>query len=217
MTSNKIIVRWLGQQAYHQSWEAMRQFTDMRTEDTADEVWLLEHLPVFTQGQSGKAEHLLNPGDIPIVQSDRGGQITYHGPGQLMVYTLVDLRRKKINIREFVSVLEQSIVDLLADYGIPAHAKPKAPGVYVEEKKIASIGLRVRKGCSFHGIAFNVGMDLGPFTRINPCGFAGLKMTQLSEFCGPRAVMEVGKELVKYLMRHLSYNEVDFCEAKRWK
>lgn len=163
----------------------MQAFTDTRDADTADEIWLLEHNPVFTLGLAGKREHVLAPGDIPVVHIDRGGQVTYHGPGQLVVYPLLDLRRRHLGPRALVSALEQATVDALAEWKIAAHARPDAPGVYVEEKKVASIGLRVRRGASYHGIAINVDMNLEPFTRINPCGYAGLEMTQLSDLGGP--------------------------------
>ena len=200
-------VRWLGQQDYVSCWQAMRNFTDQRDDSTVDEIWLLEHPPVFTQGQNGKPEHVLNPANIPVIKTDRGGQVTYHGPGQLMIYTLVDIKRKKMNIRELVTRLEQAIIDYLASLSIKAAAKREAPGVYVEDKKIASIGLRVRKGCAYHGIAFNIAMDLEPFKRINPCGFAKLQMTQLinesgSAFSG--GVKEAGNEFAHYLTRQLT-------------
>lgn len=209
MIPDILTVRWLGSKDYQPCWEAMQEFTQSRNENTADEVWLLEHTPVFTQGQNGKPEHVLNPGNIPVVQTDRGGQVTYHGPGQLMVYTLIDLRRKKINVRELVTALEQSVVDLLAEYGITAAAKQEAPGVYVGDKKICSIGLRIRKGCSYHGIAFNVALDLEPFSRINPCGFAQLQMVQFSELGGLKSTFETGRGLVKYLSKNLRYTSVD--------
>jgi lipoyl(octanoyl) transferase len=208
MISESLTVRWLGRKDYLPTWQAMQAFTQNRDADTADEIWLLEHTPVFTQGQNGKAEHVLNPGDIPVVQTDRGGQITYHGPGQLMVYTLIDLKRKKFNVRELVSVLEQSVIDLLAEFQIIAAAKHDAPGVYVDHKKICSIGLRIRKGCSYHGIAFNVALDLEPFTRINPCGFTQLQMAQFSELGGLQSTLETGRGLVKYLMKNLRYTSL---------
>lgn len=183
--NTEIEVRRLGRVPFEPTWKKMQAFTDTRNGDTADEVWLLEHDPVFTLGLAGKREHLLAPGDIPVVHIDRGGQVTYHGPGQLVVYPLLDLRRRHLGPRALVSALEQATVDALAEWNITAHARPDAPGVYVEEKKIASIGLRVRRGASYHGIAINVNMDLEPFTRINPCGYAGLEMTQLSELSGP--------------------------------
>ncbi|WP_370981116.1 lipoyl(octanoyl) transferase LipB [Agaribacterium sp. ZY112] len=177
-----LIVRELGHVDYQDSWQAMQQFTNERSPDSIDELWLLEHKPVFTQGQAGKAEHLLELGDdIPLVQSDRGGQVTYHGPGQLVAYVLLDLKRLKMGVRELVSAIESSVVALLASYGIEAAAKPDAPGVYVEGRKLASLGLRVRHGRSFHGVALNYNMDLSPFLRINPCGYPGLSMVQLAD------------------------------------
>lgn len=209
MNQDMLTIRWLGRKDYQPCWKAMQEFTQTRTEETADEIWLLEHTPVFTQGQNGKPEHVLNPGDIPVVQTDRGGQVTYHGPGQLMVYTLVDLRRKKLNVRELVSMLEQSVIDMLAEYHIQAAAKLDAPGVYVDHKKICSIGLRIRKGCSYHGIAFNVALDLEPFSRINPCGFAQLQMAQFSELGGLNSTLETGRALTKYLMKNLRYTSLN--------
>jgi lipoyl(octanoyl) transferase len=209
MTEELITIRWLGRQDYQTCWRAMQDFTQQRSEVTADEIWLVEHDPVFTQGQNGKPEHVLNPGNIPIIQTDRGGQITYHGPGQLMVYTLIDLRRKKFNVRDLVSRIEQSVVDFLAAYNITAIAKRDAPGVYVDQQKICSIGLRIRKGCSYHGIAFNVALDLEPFTRINPCGFSELKMVQFSALGGSSNLLETGRGLVKYLMKNLGYTSVN--------
>ncbi|AIR02359.1 lipoyl(octanoyl) transferase LipB [Pluralibacter gergoviae] len=179
MDLNTIIVRQLGVQPYEPVSQAMHEFTDQRDENTPDELWLVEHPPVFTQGQAGKAEHLLMPGDIPVVQSDRGGQVTYHGPGQQVMYVLLNLKRRRLGVRELVTLLEQTVVDTLGEYGIDAHPRADAPGVYVGEKKICSLGLRIRKGCSFHGLALNIDMDLTPFLRINPCGYAGMEMTQM--------------------------------------
>ncbi|OGT35762.1 MAG: octanoyltransferase [Gammaproteobacteria bacterium RIFCSPHIGHO2_12_FULL_37_14] len=222
MIFHTINIRWLGRQHYLNCWQAMQEFTDKRTDNTADEIWLLEHHPVFTQGQSGKPEHLLHPNDIPVIQTDRGGQITYHGPGQLMVYTLIDIKRKKFNIRQFVTLLEQSVIELLSSYHIPAYTNCNAPGVYVKtrekldpstsmkEHKICSIGLRIRRGCSYHGIALNVAMDLEPFTKINPCGFPGLLMTQCSVLDGPNNVYQTAKELANYLFKKLGYNSASF-------
>ena len=208
MTEKNLIIRWLERQDYQTCWHAMQQFTQQRGGDTVDEIWLLEHHPVFTQGQNGKPEHLLNVGDIPVVQTDRGGQVTYHGPGQLMVYVLIDLKRKKLNVRQFVSALEQSVIDLLAQHGVSANAKCDAPGVYVDGKKLCSIGLRVRRGCTYHGIAFNIDMDLSPFNRINPCGFSELEMTQFAALARveENAVMGVGEQLVPYLVKNLGYS-----------
>lgn len=202
-----VIIRQLGFQDYQPCWQAMQNFTNQRKEDTQDEIWLLEHPPVFTQGQNGKPEHILNPGDIPVVPIDRGGQITYHGPGQLVAYVLVDLKRKKLNIRQFVTILEKSIIDVLATYQIEAFSQCKAPGVYVENKKICSIGLRIRRGCSYHGLAFNVNMDLEPFSRINPCGFKELEMTQISALSPVKDMNEVETKLIHSLMQNLGYNE----------
>lgn len=201
-------VRELGVQAYEPVWHAMQDFTNQRTADTADELWLVQHPPVFTQGQAGKAEHLLLPGDIPVVQVDRGGQVTYHGPGQLVAYPLVDVRRLGLGVRELVSRIEQSLIDLLASYGVSAEARADAPGVYVDGAKIASLGLRIRRGCSFHGLALNVDMDLQPFQRINPCGYAGLAMTQLADHvAGPLVMAEVSARLREQLVKHLGYEQ----------
>ena len=200
--------RELGQVDYEPTWHAMQQFTSSRDANTADEVWLLEHAPVFTQGQAGKAEHVLFPGDIPVVQVDRGGQVTYHGPGQLVAYLLLDVRRSALGVRELVSRIERSLIDLLAGYGIEANAKPDAPGVYVNGAKIASLGLRIRGGRSFHGLALNVDMDLQPFKRINPCGYAGMAMTQMADLIGTPVVMsEVSARLREQLVKHLGYAE----------
>ena len=182
MYQDKILVRHLGLQPYEPVSQAMHDFTDSRDDNTPDEIWLVEHLPVFTQGQAGKAEHVLVPGDIPVIQSDRGGQVTYHGPGQQLMYVLLNLKRRKLGVRELVTLLEQTVVDTLAEYGIDAHPRADAPGVYVGEMKICSLGLRIRKGCSFHGLALNINMDLSPFLRINPCGYAGMEMTQMHQW-----------------------------------
>lgn len=172
-------IRYLGQQEFQSTWQAMHDFTLNRDENTEDELWVLEHFPVFTLGQAGKSEHILNPHDIPILQTDRGGQVTYHGPGQIVIYVLFDLKRAKMGVRQLVSSLEQATIQLLAYFNITAKSHCDRPGVYVNEEKIASIGLRVKKGCSFHGISVNVDMDLTPFTYINPCGYSQLKMTQV--------------------------------------
>lgn len=181
----------------------MRAFTDTRTADTPDEIWVVEHPPVFTQGQAGKAEHIINPGDIPIVQSDRGGQVTYHGPGQLVVYCLFDLKRRRMGIRQLVTALEEAVIDMLTQLDIKAYAKPDAPGIYIDEMKICSIGLRVRKGCSYHGIALNVAMDLSPFERINPCGFNQLTMTQLADHCTIDTLDEAAERLLPLVEHRL--------------
>ena len=202
-------IRELGQLDYERTWLAMQRFTEARKQqpDTQDEVWLVQHPPVFTQGQAGKAEHLLLPGDIPVVKSDRGGQVTYHGPGQMVAYLLLDVRRLGFGVRELVSRMERCLIELLASYGVNAQAKVDAPGVYVDGAKIASLGLRIRNGCSFHGLALNVDMDLEPFRRINPCGYAGLAMTQLRDHAGPIEFAEVGARLRSQLVKHLDYAE----------
>lgn len=181
MSQDTILIRNLGLQPYDPVSRAMHEFTDARDETTPDEIWLVEHHPVFTQGQAGKAEHVLAPGDIPVIQSDRGGQVTYHGPGQQVMYVLINLKRRKVGVRELVTLLENTVINTLATLGINAQARADAPGVYVQGKKICSLGLRIRKGCSFHGLALNIDMDLTPFMRINPCGYAGMEMTQVSQ------------------------------------
>ena len=212
MIDQRVTIRWLGTQDYQTTWDAMRAFTDHRHDQTIDEIWLLEHPPVFTQGQSGKAAHLINPGDIPVIQTDRGGQVTYHGPGQLMIYLLVDVRRKQLTVRKLVTCLEQSIIALLAQFNVPAFAKKEAPGIYISSnEKIGSIGLRIRRGCTYHGIAFNVTMDLSPFSRINPCGFSTLKMTHLAAFCdAPLETLSIAKQYVPILCTHLAFSHPFF-------
>lgn len=202
----ELVVRHLGLVEYQPTLEAMRQLTRERDEQSPDEIWLLQHPQVFTQGQAGKAEHLLAPGDIPVVQVERGGQVTYHGPGQLVAYLMLDLRRLDLGVRELVTAMEQSLVDLLASYGIEAAPKADAPGVYVAGDKIASLGLRVSRGCSFHGLALNVDMDMAPFQRINPCGYAGLKMVQMCDLLqAPPAFDEVAQRLEQSLRGRLGY------------
>jgi lipoyl(octanoyl) transferase len=198
-----LIVRWLGLRDYSPTWQAMRAFTDGRGADTADELWLLEHPPVFTLGQAGRAEHVLDPGEIPVLKVDRGGQVTYHGPGQLIAYLLLDLRRAGIGIKRLVHLLEQAVVDLLTEYGIAAARRANAPGVYVAGAKIASLGLRVRNGCSFHGLALNVALDLAPFSRIDPCGHPGLTVTRLVDLDGPTDLARIGTELAGHIARLL--------------
>jgi len=202
----ELVVRHLGLVDYQPTLEAMRQLTRERDERTPDEIWLLQHPRVFTQGQAGKAEHVLAAGDIPVVQVERGGQVTYHGPGQLVAYLMLDLRRLDLGVRELVTTMEQSLVDLLAGYGIEAAPKADAPGVYVAGDKIASLGLRVSRGCSFHGLALNVDMDMSPFLRINPCGYAGLKMVQMRDLLpAPPAFDEVAQRLEQVLRGRLGY------------
>ncbi len=192
-----------GRQEYVPLWREMQEFTDNRDENTPDEIWFVEHPPVFTMGLNASEEHLLAPGDIPVVQIDRGGQVTFHGPGQLMVYPLIDLRRSKIGIRPLVTALEQSVVDLAADYDIDAAARADAPGVYVAGDKLASIGLRIRRSCSFHGMALNVDVELEPFTRINPCGYAELQMTDLKRLGVDLGLEKTSNKLLPHFLRHL--------------
>ena len=199
-----VIIRDLGQADYIQTWQAMRDFTDGRGPDTPSEIWLLEHPPVFTQGQAGKAEHVLHPGDIPVVQSDRGGQVTYHGPGQLIAYLLLDLKALNRGIRSLVTAMENAVIHLLANQGIEAVARPDAPGVYVAEKKIAALGLRVRRGYTYHGLALNLDMDLEPFQRINPCGHAGQEVTRLKDLGVDMDRRQAGRELTGGLCRELN-------------
>ena len=204
-----LIVRNLGIQDYQHVWHNMQTFTDNRTADTPDEIWLVQHPSVFTQGQAGKPEHLLQRTEIPVVQSDRGGQITYHGLGQQIMYVLIDIKRhENLNVRQLVTALEQSVVKTLADYGIEGYPKPDAPGVYIDGKKICSLGLRIRHGRSFHGLAFNINMDLTPFHQINPCGYAGLEMCQLADFIGSERAdcHQVSLQLVKHFSMLLGYN-----------
>lgn len=191
-----LVIRRLGLVDYQPTLDAMRRLTEERGTDTPDEIWLLQHPRVFTQGQAGKAEHVLAPGDIPVIKVERGGQVTYHGPGQLVAYLMLDLRRKNLGVRDLVTAMEQSLVDVLALHGVEAAPRADAPGVYVGADKIASLGLRVRRGCSFHGLALNLDMDLEPFRRINPCGYAGLRMTQLTEHVeGPVDMLLVEEQL----------------------
>ncbi|MFT5756130.1 MAG: lipoyl(octanoyl) transferase [Alteromonadaceae bacterium] len=208
--NNTLIIRQLGNADYQEVWQAMQSFTDNRGAHTLDELWLVEHPAVFTQGQAGKEEHLLMPGDIPVVKVDRGGQVTYHGPGQQVLYFMINLRRRKIGVRQLVTLIENSIVAALADYNILAYAKADAPGVYVDNKKIASLGLRVRKGCSFHGLALNVNMDLSPFLRINPCGYAGLEMIQTIDINGPKTLIDASNALVKQVVDLLDIQHIRY-------
>ncbi|KAB2898074.1 MAG: lipoyl(octanoyl) transferase LipB [Dokdonella sp.] len=197
--SRPVLVRRLGRQPYVPVWHAMQAFTDARGPDTPDELWLLQHEPVFTLGQAGKWEHVLLPGDIPVVAVDRGGQVTYHGPGQIVAYPLLDLRRLRLGVRELVCRIEQAVIDTLAEWNVVALRRAGAPGVYVGEAKIAALGLRVRRGCTLHGLAFNIDMDLEPFRRINPCGYQGLAVTQLADLGGPGSLARVEEVLLAEL------------------
>ncbi|MDN3716780.1 lipoyl(octanoyl) transferase LipB [Vibrio breoganii] len=208
LLSDRLEIHHLGRQDYEPIWQRMHRFTDERDENTVDQVWIVEHNPVFTQGQAGKEEHLLNTGDIPVVKSDRGGQVTYHGPGQMVVYFLLNLRRRGLGVRELVTHIENTVVQTLAKLGIESAARPDAPGVYVEGKKICSLGLRIRKGCSFHGLALNIDMDLSPFLRINPCGYAGMEMVQVADFTTDDQRANIQGILVKELSALLDYTDV---------
>ena len=212
-----LVIRDLGTEDYTTVWQAMQQFTDQRNEQTPDQLWLLEHHPVFTQGQAGKEEHLLLPGDIPVVKVDRGGQVTYHGPGQLVVYVLLNLKRRNLGVRALVTLLEQVLIQLLSSYGITAYAKADAPGVYVNDAKIASLGLRVRKGCTFHGLALNVDMDLSPFLRINPCGYAGMQMIQCKDLGGPQSVAEAKQRIVQCFQQQLNVATLQHTTGLDWQ
>jgi lipoyl(octanoyl) transferase len=196
----RFVVRRLGRVEYEPTWRAMQRFTDERGPATADEIWFLEHPPVFTLGMNARREHLLAPGSIPVIQIDRGGQVTYHGPGQLVVYALIDLRRGHYGVHAFVSALERAVIDYAAELGFAAECRRGAPGVYVDGKKLASVGVRIRRGASYHGLALNVAMDLEPFERIDPCGYAGLEMTQLSELGGPDSVAAAAQGLEPHLL-----------------
>jgi lipoyl(octanoyl) transferase len=198
------VFKYLGLVPYETTWRAMQRFTDERDDQTRDEIWLLEHPPVFTLGMNGKPEHVLAAGEIPVVEIDRGGQVTYHGPGQLVVYALLDLRRHKLGVRELVMALENAIINTVSAWGIKAEASRSAPGVYVAGRKLASVGLRIRRGCSYHGLAFNVGMDLQPFQRINPCGYQGLEVVDLATLGVTSTVQLVAQAMAPKLLDALA-------------
>jgi lipoyl(octanoyl) transferase len=211
--SRQIVIRDLGLQDYEPVWRAMQCFTDTRSPATTDEIWFTEHPPVFTLGLNAGPEHLLATGDIPVVQIDRGGQVTYHGPGMLMIYPLVDLKRAGLGVRDLVTALEQSAVGLAAEYGIDAAAHPEAPGVYVADQKFASVGLRIRRGASYHGMALNVAVDLEPFLRINPCGYAGLEMTDLATLGGDADPGVVRDKFLPHLLQNLRMADADLVNG----
>ncbi len=211
--SSPVAVRFLGRQEYVPLWRAMQRYTEERGASTPDELWLAEHPPVFTLGLNAKREHLLAPGDIPVVQIDRGGQVTYHGPGQLMVYPLIDLKRAGIGVRALVTALEKSVVDLVGEFGVEAGCRAGAPGVYVGERKLASVGLRVRRGASYHGMALNVDLDLEPFTRINPCGYAGLEMTDLARLGIRESLPAVARRVERLLLQRLGLQIEPACRS----
>lgn len=211
-------VRLLGRQPYEPIWQRMKDFTETRTPEMADELWVLEHDSVFTQGQAGKAEHLLNPGDIPVVKVDRGGQVTWHGPGQLVIYLLLDVRRLHYGVRDLVNLIEESLVEYLADVGVEAHARPDAPGVYVrgglwDGAKIAALGLRIRRGCSFHGLSFNLTCSLDAFQRINPCGYAGLQVARLQDLVPELDAGQAQDALLRILIRRLGHKDIVYLPA----
>ena len=212
-----LVLRWLGRVAYEPTWRAMQRIVDERGPATRDEIWFLEHPPVFTLGMNSRPEHLLGTGDIPVLQIDRGGQVTYHGPGQLVVYPLLDLERARLGVRALVEGLERAIVSTVAEWGIEAFGRRDAPGVYVGPRKLASVGLRIRKGCSYHGLALNVAMDLEPFRRINPCGYAGLEMTQVSELGGPADVGVVADALAPRLLECLGLPAPPQSATSTWR
>ena len=202
MPDHAAIVRDLGRQPYEPVWRAMQRFTDARDADTPDEIWLVEHDPVFTLGQAGKPEHVLMPGDIPVIHVDRGGQVTYHGPGQIVAYPLLDLKRLKIGVRDYVCRIEQAIIDTLGDWNIEGVRRDGAPGVYVGDAKVAALGIRVRRGCTFHGLAFNIAMSTEPFLRINPCGYQGLDVVAMADLGGPASLGAVKPVLLRHLAAH---------------
>jgi lipoyl(octanoyl) transferase len=203
MAMPAVLQRELGLVAYEPTLQAMKDLTDSRTPDDPDQLWLLQHHRVFTQGQAGKAEHVLAPGDIPVIQVDRGGQVTYHGPGQVVIYLLLDLARLKIKVRELVTAIEQGVIDFLAAHGVHAERRAGAPGVYVGDAKIAALGLKIKNSCSYHGLALNVDMDLSPFAAINPCGYAGLKVIQTKDLNIPLTAHEAGEQLSQHLLQQL--------------
>ena len=198
-----LVVKRLGEVDYAPTFQAMQDFTASRTAETPDELWIVEHPPVYTLGQAGKPEHILRDVGIPVVRIDRGGQVTYHGPGQVVIYLLLDLHRLKIKVRELVTAIEQAVIDLLAEYGVTAERREGAPGVYVGEAKVAALGLRIRNGCSYHGLSLNVDMDLSPFTAINPCGYAGLQVVQTKDLNIPLTAHEAGEQLTQHLRQQL--------------
>lgn len=212
--SHRVIVRDWGIQAYQTTYHAMRTFTEQRNADTPDELWLLQHSPVYTLGQAGRREHILNPKDIPIISVDRGGQVTYHGLGQLVVYLLIDLKRREHwGVKKLVEAIEQAVIDFLAHYQQRAERREKAPGVYVQQRKIASLGLRVRQGCSYHGLSINIDMDLSPFSGINPCGYEGLEVTQLRDLGVSGEFTQLSQTFLQHLLHQLDYQHITYLPA----
>lgn len=212
-------IRLLGQQPYQPVWQSMQDFTANRDETTADELWVVQHDSVFTQGQAGKAEHLLNPGDIPVLKVDRGGQVTWHGPGQLVIYLLLDVRRINYGVRHLVNLIEESLIEYLASLGVAAEARPDAPGVYLQEgslagAKIAALGLKIRRGCSFHGLSFNINCDLSPFQRINPCGYAGMPVARLIDLVPKVTFQQAQDALLAILIRRLGHTQIIYLNGQ---
>lgn len=207
---NKLIIRDLGLQDYEPIWQAMQKFTAERNESTPDELWCLEHPPVFTMGLNGKKEHLLNIKNIPVINIDRGGQVTYHGPGQLVIYTLIDLKRLNIGVKDLITTIEKSIIQLLTQYGINGEGKENAPGVYVKQKKIAALGLRIKRNRSYHGLSLNIDMDLTPFQQINPCGYKGLEVTQVKNLKPELDLKNIKTDLITHLSQLLGYNNITY-------
>lgn len=214
-TSNNLIIRDLGLQEYEPIWKKMQDFTAARNETTADELWCLEHPPIFTMGLNGKKEHLLNIKNIPVINIDRGGQVTYHAPGQLVIYTLIDLKRLQIGVKDLVTIIEKSIIQLLKTYDINATGKENAPGVYVDGEKIAALGLRIKKNRSYHGLSLNIDMDLSPFKQINPCGYTGLEVTQVENFKGGLELQKVQSDLITILAEQLNYSADKIIYTKK--
>lgn len=210
--SNTLLIKTLGLQTYAPIWQAMQHFTEQRTAVTPDEIWLLEHEPVFTMGRNAKKEHILDAADIPVINIDRGGQVTYHGPGQLIIYLLIDLKRRSLGVRQLVSLIEQSIINTLNDYQLTAYAKKEAPGVYINGAKIAALGLRIKQGCSFHGLSLNVSMNLAPFKQINPCGYNNLEVIQLSDYIDNVQLSQVQQKLAAQLAENIAYSKVIWKE-----
>lgn len=208
--ASDLYVRFLGRQAYQPVWQRMQAFTNERSADQADELWVLEHDSVFTQGQAGKDIHLINPGDIPVVKVDRGGQVTWHGPGQLVIYLLLNIKRLNYGVRDLVNLIEQSLIEYLATKGLEAYARPDAPGVYLDGAKIAALGLKVRRGCSFHGLSFNVDCDLEAFQRINPCGYEGMPVTRLIDLCPGVTLAQVQEELLALMTERLGHHKIRY-------
>ena len=206
--SNTVIVKNLGLQEYQPIWSAMQDFTLQRNADSYDEIWLLEHQSVFTVGRNGQPEHILETSHIPIINIDRGGQITYHGPGQLVIYLMLDIKRRHLGVRKLITLIEQSIIDTLRDYQINAYAKKEAPGVYIDDSKIAALGLRIKKGCTFHGLSLNIAMDLSPFKQINPCGYKNLKIVQLSDYIHDIKLSQVQQKMITYLVKNIGYARI---------